>query len=234
MISGKSQNNFRKISVIIPVYNEEEMLLKNETHLKNLKKDTELIFVDGGSCDRTIELASKLGKVLIGKKGRAVQMNLGASEAKGDILLFLHADSFLNNNALNSIRNCINKGALGGCFTQRLNNELPVYRGIERGGNIRAKKKKIFYGDQGIFVRRNIFFALGGYPEIPVMEDLVFSKKLKRVGKVECLNDIINVSARRWEEHGIFRTNILYAIMLLLFSMHVPFGIMKCFYKDTR
>ena len=232
--ANKDKKKFTTITVIIPVLNEEEMLLKNANHFEDLKRTAELIIVDGGSCDRTIELASKFGKVLKSKNGRAVQMNLGAKEAKGDILLFLHADSFLNSNALSDASECINRGTIGGCFTQRLNNDLPVYRKIEKIGNIRAKKKKIFYGDQGIFVRSDVFFKLGGFPEVPVMEDMLFSKKLRRAGKVKCLDSIIYVSARRWENHGFIRTNFIYFIMLQLFSLHVPLRIIKYFYKDKR
>ena len=222
------------ISVIIPVFNEEEILLKNAGRFKDLKKDTELIFVDGCSDDQTVELASRIGKVLIGEKGRARQMNLGAKTARGDILLFLHADSFLNNGALDSVREYIKRGGVGGCFSQRIYNEHSVYRFMEMKGNIRAKKKKIFYGDQGIFVRRDVFFVLGGFPEVPVMEDVLFSKKLRRAGKVACLDDIISVSARRWEKHGFFMTNFLYSLMAALFSMHIPLGVIKYFYKDKR
>jgi len=222
------------ISIIIPVLNEEEMLLKMSDRFSELKQTAEVIFVDGESSDGTVELASQLGKVLKGKKGRGVQMNLGAKKATGDILLFLHADAYINKRAVSSVRECIHKGAVGGCFTQRLNNKFAVYRYMERQGTVRAKKTKIFYGDQGIFVRRDIFFALGGYPEVPVMEDILFSRKLRRAGKVECLDDRIYVSARRWEKHGFFKTNILYNIILLLFSLHIPLRIIKYLYKDKR
>ena len=222
------------VTIIIPVLNEEEILTKNYDHFTGLGKDAEIIFVDGGSSDRTIELASRLGKVVKSKRGRARQMNFGAKMARGDALLFLHADCFLESSALHSVYECIRNGAIGGCFTQRLDSDLPVYRKIEYKGNKRARERKIFSGDQGIFVRKDIFFALGGFPEVPVLEDILFSKMLREAGRVEVLDDKIYVSARRWQKEGVFKTNILYTIMSILFLLHVPLGIVRAVCKDTR
>lgn len=223
-----------KISIIVPVLNEEEVLTKNSSHFNELKRNGEVIFVDGGSSDRTIELASRLGKVVKSKRGRAHQLNLGAKEVKGDALLFLHADCYIKSNALLNARECIGKGAIGGCFTQRLVSDLPVYRKIENKGNRRARERKIFSGDQGIFVRKDIFFGLGGFPEVPVLEDILFSKKLRKAGRVKVLDDKIYVSPRRWQKDGVFKTNILYTVMSILFLLHVPLEIIKVIYKDIR
>jgi len=222
------------ISIIIPILNEEEILIKNSGRFDNLKKNGEIIFVDGGSSDRTIEIASQSGRVLRSKRGRALQMNSGAKQTRGDILLFLHADCFLESSALLNACESVKKGAIGGCFTQRLDNELPVYRKIERKGNSRARRTKIFSGDQGIFVRRDIFFDLGGFPEVSVMEDILFSRKLRKAGRVEVLDDKIYVSTRRWQRKGVLKTNILYTAMSILFSLHIPPGIIKVIYKDIK
>ncbi len=224
----------RHLSIIIPVLNEESELRKLSNHFCELREVAEIIFVDGGSSDKTIELTSKLGIVLKGKKGRAAQMNLGAQAAKGDVLLFLHADCFLSKHALSSAHNCITNGIVGGCFTQHLDNARSVYRKISREGNLRAKKTKIFYGDQGIFVRRDIFDKLGGFPEVLIMEDVLFSKKLKKAGRTVCLDDPIYVSTRRWEKYGILRTNVNYKIIWLLFRLHVPLRLINYLYKDMR
>jgi len=222
------------ITIIIPVLNEEEILTKNYDHFTDLGKDAEIIFVDGGSSDRTIELASRLGKVVKSKRGRARQLALGVKEAKGDALLFLHADCYIKSNALFNACKCMGNGAIGGCFTQRLDSDLPIYRKIEYKGNKRARNRKIFSGDQGIFVRKDIFFALGGFPEVPVLEDILFSKKLRKAGRVEVLDDKIYVSARRWQKEGFFKTNTLYTIMSILFLLHVPLGIIKVIYRDIK
>lgn len=223
-----------KISIIVPVLNEEEVLTKNSSHFNELKRNGEVIFVDGGSSDKTIEIASQLGRVLRSKKGRALQMNSGAKETGGDVLLFLHADCFLERSAIPKACESVKKGAVGGCFTQRLDNEMPMYRKIEYKGNKRAKLTKIFSGDQGIFVRKDVFFGLGGFPEVPVLEDILFSKMLRKAGRVEVLDDKIYVSARRWQKEGVFKTNILYTVMSILLLLHVPLGIIKAVCKDTR
>tara|TARA_Y100000031_G_C8058125_1_gene309338 strand:- start:3 stop:674 length:672 start_codon:yes stop_codon:yes gene_type:complete len=222
------------ISIVIPVLNEEEILKENFERLETLKKVAEIVFVDGGSSDATIEVASKLGRVLKGKKGRALQMNLGAGEANEDILLFLHADSYIDEDSLIAASRCIKNGALGGCFTQRLKNDRAIYRFIEGIGNSRAKRRKIFYGDQGIFTKKDVFFSLGGFPEQAVMEDVLFSKRLKEKGRVEILDSPIYVSSRRWERDGFFKTNFLYMIMSLLFYLRLPAPFIKRIYRDVR
>ena len=222
------------ISLIVPVLNEEEVLRENFRHLEALKKDSEIIFVDGGSSDGTMEIAGKLGKALKSSKGRALQMNCGAREAKGDMLLFLHADSYIEEKTLSAAYERIKDGAIGGCFTQRLNNDKPIYRIIETIGNRRARARKIFYGDQGIFVRKDIFFNLGGFPHVSVMEDVIFSQKLNRLGRVDVLDELIYVSTRRWERGGFFNTNLAYMVMALLFYLRVPLSIIKKLYRDVR
>lgn len=222
------------VSLVIPVLNEQDSLKKNFKCLEGLKKYAEIIFVDGGSMDGTVEVARGLGRVLKSRRGRAPQMNTGAKAANGNMLLFLHADCFLEGRAVEAARSALNNGAIGGCFTQRLTNERLVYRLIEGIGNRRARKDKIFYGDQGIFVKRDVFFSLGGFPDTPVMEDVLFSKALKALGRVEVLEDNIYASTRRWEKKGFLKTNLSYIFMMLLFYLHVPLPIIRSIYKDVR
>jgi rSAM/selenodomain-associated transferase 2 len=203
-------------------------------HIHALKGHAEVVFVDGGSSDQTVEWASRLGTVLKSKKGRATQMNVGANEAHGEIFLFLHADCYVNKNALRSVRQCIKQGAVGGCFTQRLANDSPVFRKIEHEGNHRARMRKIFFGDQGIFVRRDIFQRTGGFPEVPVMEDVLFSKELARMGKTVCLSEPIYASTRRWNEYGFHKTNARYKLMWLLYHLRVPVSIIQHFHMDGQ
>jgi len=198
------------ISIIIPVINEEQALTLREDSLQKLAKTFEVIFVDGGSHDDTTKIASRIGKVLHTHKGRAHQMNLGASSAKGDILLFLHADTMLTEECFDDIENTINqKGCVGGCFYQVFDQPGLMYRWIAFTGNIRARLSKIFYGDQGIFVRKEIFDQIGGYPETELCEDVLFTKMMKKAGKVDVLSRPIHCSARRWTEQGLLKTFLL-------------------------
>lgn len=223
------------ISIICPVYNEEDMLSKNSFEFKRLSNNTELIFADGGSTDRSVGIAGQIGIVIHSQKGRALQMNHAAAFAKGDMLLFLHADAFLSLNALASIEiKLMQNNIIGGCLTQRIDSKGLIYRIIETEGNIRAKITKIFYGDQGIFVRKDIFSKLGGFPEVPIMEDALFTNKLKRSGRTVVLPDKILVSPRRWKKKGLIRTAIFYSYLNILFWLGLPLNKIKLSYDDLR
>lgn len=198
------------ISVIIPVYNEEECLMKNGVYYQAISQSGELIFVDGGSTDRTVSLARKSGRVITAPKNRGAQMNRGAKEAKHNILLFLHADAVIHLENLQQIVKAIEgKQYIGGCFNQVLDDPALVYRWIAWTGNIRAKVSKVFYGDQAIFVRKDIFQRLGGFPEVKMGEDVLFTKKLRRKGRVGILPFAVHCSTRRWKKQGIWRTFLL-------------------------
>jgi rSAM/selenodomain-associated transferase 2 len=198
------------ISIIIPVYNEEECLLKNDVYYQVISQAGELIFVDGGSTDRTVSLARKLGRVVAAPKNRAVQMNRGAKEAKHKILLFLHADAFIHLENLQHIVKAIESNKyIGGCFKQVLDDPAVLYRWIAWTGNIRAKVSKVFYGDQAIFVRKDIFQELRGFPEVKIGEDVLFTKQLRRKGRVGILPFAVNCSTRRWKKQGIWQTFLL-------------------------
>ncbi len=198
------------ISVIIPVYNEEECLLRNDVYYQVISQSGELIFVDGGSSDNTVTLAKKLGRVISAPKNRAIQMNMGAEGAKYDILLFLHADAFIHLESLQHIVNAIeNKRYIGGCFKQVLDDPAIIYRWIAWTGNIRARVSKVFYGDQAIFVRKDVFQQLRGFPEVKMGEDVLFTKKLRRKGRVGILPFAVNCSARRWKRQGVWQTFLL-------------------------
>lgn len=223
------------ITVIVPVYNEESVLLENAAQFTNLAKCAELIFVDGGSLDASSKIASYYGKVIQSKRGRALQMNCGARFAQGNILLFLHCDTYILPDALLSVEKAIGSdGYLGGCMTQRIDKEAFVYRLIEWQGNNRAHRTRVFYGDQGIFVRKDIFWELGGFPGEPIMEDVLFTKKLRKRGNTAVLSDKIMVSPRRWEKRGIIKTMIMFNMLLAMFKMGFPLEKIKALYEDLR
>ncbi len=223
------------ISIIVPVYNEEKVLSRNHSYFQNLSKEAEVIFVDGQSSDKSREIAGLYGLVLISRRGRFRQMNHGARHASAGILLFMHADSFIFPGALSAIeKKLADKAFIGGCLTQRIDNDALIYRLIEWQGNARARLTKEFYGDQGIFVRKDVFFEINGFPEVPVMEDALFTRRLRRQGRTVVLADKIVVSARRWEKDGLARTMFIYILISLLFYLRFPLDKVKKLYGDLR
>lgn len=168
----------RKISIIIPIYNEETTIQELQTQLQTLKGKCEIIFVDGGSTDRTVEMIDSEFVTICSERGRAKQMNDGAKASSGDILFFLHCDSELPKDVLEEIRQVM-KTHLTGCFGIAFHSKnffMFICRVIS---NHRAKHRKIMFGDQGIFIDRNLFFEVGMYPELPIHEDYQFSLTLK-------------------------------------------------------
>jgi len=223
------------LTIIIPIYNEEKVLSGNPSVFRELARHAELIFVDGASTDRSRSIASQYGRVLSSPKGRALQMNLGGRASHGDTLLFLHADTAVTPDTISSIKNIIaTDNVIGGCLTQRIEKDGFAYRFIEGFGNARAKITKVFYGDQGIFVAKEAFIKTGGFPEVLMMEDVLFTKKLRKTGKAVVLPDKIFVSPRRWEQKGVFKTALLYSLLNILFWLKISPRVIKKLYGDLR
>lgn len=224
-----------RISVIIPVLNEEKSIVTTVTALLPLKPD-ELFIVDGGSTDRTQEICRRLGvNVISSSRGRAVQMNAGAKLATGDVLLFVHADTRLPDSAFTDIRRGLAKPDwIGGRFDVRLDGHGWMLKLIGVMISLRSRATKIATGDQAIFVRREIFNGLGGFPDMPVMEDIAFSRALKRKGAVACLRSQVVSSARRWEVEGVWRTIFKMWTLKLLYLAGVSPVKLKQYYADTR
>lgn len=200
------------IDVIIPVLNEEEFLEGQAQYYEELKDKANIIFVDGGSQDKTVEFAKNYGKVIVSKQGRAMQKNAGVSVAVSDNLLFLHVDSLIDTNSLESIERALSNGVCGGCLTMSIADSAFIFRIFESAVNLRAKFIKVMDGDLGQFVRKDVFLQLGGYDQVPVMEDILFGKKLKRIGKIKVLPNVVKVSSRKWKERGFFK--LLYQYMV--------------------
>ena len=223
------------ISVILPVYNEAMLIEETLQHLAQQEGGHEVIVVDGGSHDRSVDLARPYARVLSSPKGRALQMNAGARAAQGEILLFLHADSWMERGAFLTIENVMqNKEVVGGCLTQRIEGAHPFYRFLEWSGTVRAKWLKLFYGDQALFIRRRIFDKLGGYPLLPLFEDLAFSRHLRQEGKTVVLPKRVFTSARRWKEKGILRGSLRNMILFFLYGIGVSPERLSKFYADVR
>ncbi len=211
---GSELNAELLVSIVIPVLNESVCLAKNLPLFSRLQSPSnEIIFVDGGSTDSTVGILRSAGfRVVSSKKGRANQMNAGAEYAAANSVLFLHADVFVPEN-FRDVQSLIS-GNLWGFFKVRLydsclKNTPWVYRVIAAGINMRAQLFGVATGDQGIFVDKNVFKQLGGFPDIVLMEDIALSRKLKKQKNPKILDAQLNVSARRWEQQGILKTVLL-------------------------
>jgi len=202
----------KRLSIIIPTLNEAEGIVATLESVRELRRrGHEVIVVDGGSTDGTTDLAEGLAdRVLAAGAGRAGQMNAGARAASGDVLLFLHADSRLPDEADRLVLQCLADGAPAwGRFDVRIAGSHPLLRVVETMMNLRSRLTRICTGDQGIFVRREAFDAVGGYPSQELMEDIAISARLRRVCAPLCLRERCLTSARRWESHGVLRTIVL-------------------------
>lgn len=199
------------LSLILPVLDEAATLPAQLARLQDLRRrGAELLVVDGGSADATPVLARPLvDRLITAPRGRAAQMNAGAGAARGQVLLFLHADTTLPPAADALIDAAIAAGAAWGRFDVRIDAHHPLLRLVERMMNWRSRLSGIATGDQAIFVRHDIFTRLGGFPELPLMEDIAFSKLLKRIARPACLRAQVLTSGRRWEKHGVLRTIVL-------------------------
>ncbi|MGL5258012.1 MAG: TIGR04283 family arsenosugar biosynthesis glycosyltransferase [Proteocatella sp.] len=162
-----------KISIIIPVYNEERTILTTQKNLKSLTGEYEVIFVDGGSTDNTLSMISKPYKTIKSEKGRANQMNKGALCSLGEVLFFMHCDSKFEKNIIPEIQEVM-KSYDAGYFGIKFDTNNILMKCCETLSNLRAKRGIVF-GDQGIFIKKELFFKLGMFPNIPIMEDYQFS-----------------------------------------------------------
>ncbi len=224
-----------RISVIIPVLDEEMNIAKTVETLRALEPD-ELIVVDGGSQDRTREICASLEVPMVtSPRGRGGQMNAGARLASGEVLLFLHADTRLPPSALADIRRALEKPEIvGGRFDLELDGTGWLLKMVGCMISFRSRITKVATGDQAIFVRRALFDDLKGFPEIPLMEDIAFARALKRRGKIACLRSRVVTSARRWQKEGVWRTVFKMWALKALYLMGVSPLRLKRYYGDAR
>lgn len=200
------------LSIIIPCLNEEDGISASLEALAPMRaRGVELIVVDGGSTDRTIDRARPGADIVIASTpGRALQMNEGARRATGDVLLFLHADSRLPMNANALIENGLaSTRRVWGRFDVTITGRHALFPVIAGAMNMRSRLSGIATGDQAIFVKRAVFELIGGYPAIALMEDIALTRALKRESRPACIANKVVTSGRRWEKHGVTRTILL-------------------------
>lgn len=209
------------LSVIVPVLDEAAVIGTTLAALAPLRsRGCEVIVVDGGSRDGTLEAARPLvDAVLAAPRGRASQMNAGAAAARGEVLLFLHADTALPASADRLILDGLaGSGRDWGRFDLRLSGAHPLLRVVERMMNWRSRATGICTGDQGIFVVRTAFQRAGGFPPLALMEDIALSRRLKAIGPPLCIRERVVTSSRRWETNGVLRTVLrMWRLRLLYF-----------------
>jgi len=207
-----------KLSVVIPTWNEAEHLAAT---LVGLPERAEVVVADGGSADGTVEIARRSGaRVLACEQGRARQMNRGARETRGDTLLFLHADAVLESGATEAIEGALGDPAVvGGFFRLQIRSPRAALKLVALGSNIRARALGLPYGDQGLFLRRSVYEDLGGFPDVPFLEDVALIRMVRRrrKGRLVPLDVTVSTGDRHWRDLGVLPATVLNWTMVALY-----------------
>lgn len=222
-----------EFSIIISTLNEEKTIQRLINNIENLKGDFEVIFSDGGSIDNTLSYIKKY-KVVKSAKGRANQMNQGAKYSSGKVLLFLHSDSILEEDVLLKIEEAVKKGYSVGCLKVEFDSKRFLMRCCGFFSNLRVKTRKIMFGDQGIFVTKEVYEEVGGIPKLPIMEDYQFSLNMKNKYRIHQVNSRIITSSRRFEKEGIIKTMWKMQKFQHMFRKGVDINIINKKYRDIR
>jgi rSAM/selenodomain-associated transferase 2 len=226
----------KTLSVIVPMLNEAATISSTLHALRRGAPRAEIIVVDGGSVDASVAIARPLCDTLIStSRGRASQMNAGARASHGDALVFVHADTIVPSTFAADIASALSDPAVvGGRFDVQLDASTLPYQIIGAMISLRSRISRTGTGDQAIFVRRDVFDRLGGFPDFELCEDLEFSRRLKRAGRVACLRARVTTSARRWSREGVVRTVIRMWLIRAMYLVGVPPARLKRMYSDTR
>jgi rSAM/selenodomain-associated transferase 2 len=224
------------ISIVIPVWNEVPIINHSVERILSLKYkgSFEIIVVDGSPGGKTVRsIREKSVKKFFAEKGRSRQMNEGACHAAGEILLFLHADTLLPECALGKIANVMEKGdVVGGAFDLGIDSERLVFRLIENAASLRSRLTRIPYGDQGIFIGKDYFHAIGGFREMPLMEDVELMRRIKKAGeRIAFIREKVKTSPRRWETDGILYCTLRNWTLISLYLLGVSPERLSRFYR---
>lgn len=230
-----------KISIIIPVLNEAATIEETLTKVTSTQ-DIEVIIVDGGSRDGTLQITGLLSKklaaslpikIITSKAGRAHQMNAGAAIAKGDVLLFLHADTFLPPDFdILLLKTLQDTTTVAGAFKLKINAKLPGLQLIEKLVNMRSYFFSMPYGDQAIFLKASIFEEIGGFPNLPIMEDFELILSLKKVGRIAIISAPVITSGRRWQKFGLVKTTLLNQLIIAGYFLGIPPNLLAKWYRQ--
>ena len=223
------------ISIIVPVLNEAALIRQSLADLRERAPKAEIIIVDGTSCDRTTEFAAGLcDRLLQMAPGRARQLNVGASAARGDVLWFLHADATIPDTAIADIGYALrDRKVTGGFFRIRIPRKRLIYRFSDCFAHYAGLLLRMRYGDHGLFCRREIFEKIGGFPEVELMEDADFFRKLRRSGRIAVIPQRIVVNPRRYERIGPSRLTFAFGLIGLLYFFHAPRRMLQSIYRCT-
>ena len=199
----------KKISIIIPALNEEKILMKQQDKLTNLLHEGhEVILVDGGSKDKTVSIADNLGiTTIVTKPSRGYQLKIGSHLSSKDILLFLHIDTSLSDDGVNSVQEAMSDPRnYWGRFNIKFDNKKMIYRMIAFFMNKRSCLTGSVTGDHAMFIRKDAYMKCGGFSDIPIMEDIEICKRLRKISAPVCLKVEVITSCRKWEHDGILLT----------------------------
>ena len=204
------------ISIIIPVLNEATIIQSTLLELQK-NQSIEIIVVDGGSQDNTIKIVQQTGaKLITATGGKAAQMNQGANIAQSELLLFLHGDTHLPQNFIPLVRETLNQPkVVAGAFELAINGKEKSFRWVELMVKIRSRLFSLPYGDQGIFIRKNLFEQIGGYRNLPIMEDFDLIQRLKRQGEIAIASGRVLTSGRRWQKLGVWQTTVINQLVIV-------------------
>ena len=235
--SGRMQRQSDKtsklnVSIIVPVLGEGERLQPFLEQIRQRASAAELILVNAAGYENVSESAANLcDRILTSRRGRAAQMNAGAVAAGGDVLWFVHADCKVPEGCLEEIAQTLqDQQFVGGCFRIRFPRRELIYRVSDAAGNLAVELFGRCYGDHGIFCRRDAFVAIGGYPDLPLLEDAEFYWQLRKQGRTRQLSSAIVPSPRRYEEVGPYRLTIAYLLLSLLYVSRVPIPLLARLY----
>ncbi|MGJ3251700.1 MAG: TIGR04283 family arsenosugar biosynthesis glycosyltransferase [Elainellaceae cyanobacterium] len=231
-----SQHSAQKtVSVIMPVLNEEHTIGHSVAGAL-AEPNIEVIVVDGGSRDRTIEVAQAAGAIVISAlAGRASQMNAGAQAAQGDMLLFLHADTRLPDGFATEIRQTLAKTrVIAGAFQLRIDGTAPGLNLIEWGVKWRSRLCQLPYGDQAIFLESSTFQRVGGFPDLPIMEDFELIRRLRPLGTIAIAPSAVITSGRRWDKLGVLKTTVINQLIIVAYLLGMPIDRIARWYRCDR
>ena len=227
-----------RISVVVPCWRDSDNLAVLLPKLASIPGIAETIVVDASGDERAVEIARDSGAQLFtcSAPNRGAQMNVGAAFASGEAVIFHHADTDLNAAQIEAVRKALrDPGIIGGAFHRKFDGRHPRLRFLERAGRYLSEHGGTLYGDQSIFVRREVFLQMQGFAQIPLMEDVEFSKRLRAAGKLAILDPPVSTSARRHARKGAWRTTIQNGLFILLYKLGVsPLTLHRWYYADVR